>query len=657
MIDNIETNQTYRKEIDGIRALAVLAVCIYHLNSNVLPSGFLGVDMFFVISGYVITSSLMRDRNKNILSFLACFYERRIRRIFPALIFYIITFSILISFFNPYPGISLWTGITSLLGVSNYFLIQKAGDYFAEPNNLNVFLNTWSLGVEEQFYLFFPLIFWFSGIAKNTKKGVSIFFSLIFCLSIISLITFIFFYTQNISLAYYSMPTRFWEISIGCLIFLSLNTQNRYIHFLKNFPSTICLLAVLILMLIPSTFAGFSHILLVFFTAILLLCLEKNTLGYRVLTKKPLLKIGLLSYSLYLWHWGIISLSHLTIGLHWWSIPFQLLLIYYLSLFSYQFIETPFRKLKSIVKVSQTFLTGLFSLILASLSLVILGKPLKGKLFLGNLQNFLDSQETFYYLDDDTSFCPPEIKKIGYANRLRYAKCFVDNKENARTLFFVGDSHNLSLLAGAEMVAKNLKSNLYFSFGLLFPPLKGNDYMFDSYNEIIKSTKKDDIVFITLRIPFYFLIQPKDDQSADEILKAWINSVEKFAKVLLKKETNLVIATPTPEFPSGELGQCKSQNIQWFNQLGKEYCSKPISYFSSENGIYQSIINKLELLEIENSNIYLFDGLKAMCPKNKCQFSLDKNILYWDSNHISHYGSKNLLAPQIMKFLEDENLL
>ena len=345
-------------------------------------------------------------------------------------------------------------------------------------------------------------------------------------------------------------------------------------------------------MLIPSTFAGFSHILLVFFTAILLLCLEKNTLGYRVLTKKPLLKIGLISYSLYLWHWGIISLKSfdywLTLVVNSISIVINLLFI---SIFLSIYRNTFFRKLKSIVKVSQTFLTGLFSiLILASLSLVILGKPLKGKLFLGNIQNFLDSQETFYYLNDDTSFCPPEIKKIGYANRLRYAKCFVDNKENKKTLFFVGDSHNLSLLAGAEMVAKNLKSNLYFSFGLLFPPLKGNDYMFDSYNEIIKSTKKDDIVFITLRIPFYFLIQPKDDQSADEILEAWINSVEKFAKVLLKKETNLVIATPTPEFPYGELGQCKSQNIQWFNQLGKEYCYKPISYFSSENGIYQSII-------------------------------------------------------------------
>ena len=130
--------------------------------------------MFFVISGYVITSSLMRDRNKNILSFLACFYERRIRRIFPALIFYIIIFSILISFFNPYPGISLWTGITSLLGVSNYFLIQKASDYFAEPNNLNVFLNTF-FGCRRTILSFSINILVLLN-CKKTKKGVSIFF-------------------------------------------------------------------------------------------------------------------------------------------------------------------------------------------------------------------------------------------------------------------------------------------------------------------------------------------------------------------------------------------------------------------------------------------------------------------------------------------------
>ena len=125
MIDNIQNKKLYRKEIDGIRAFAVLAVCFYHINEKALPSGFLGVDMFFVISGYVITSSLMRDKSTNFLNFVINFYERRIRRIFPALVFFIFVFSILICFFNPTPGLSLWTGITSLLGVSNYYLIQK----------------------------------------------------------------------------------------------------------------------------------------------------------------------------------------------------------------------------------------------------------------------------------------------------------------------------------------------------------------------------------------------------------------------------------------------------------------------------------------------------------------------------------------------------
>ena len=139
MIENIDNKKVYRKEIDGIRAFAVLAVIFYHLNEKALPSGFLGVDMFFVISGYVITSSLMRDKSINFFNFISNFYERRIRRIIPALIFFIVVFGISICFFNPFPGLSLLTGITSLFGVSNYFLIQRASDYFGAPNNLNVF--------------------------------------------------------------------------------------------------------------------------------------------------------------------------------------------------------------------------------------------------------------------------------------------------------------------------------------------------------------------------------------------------------------------------------------------------------------------------------------------------------------------------------------
>ena len=656
MIDNSQIKKFYRKEIDGIRAFAVLAVCFYHINEKALPSGFLGVDMFFVISGYVITSSLMRDKSTNFLNFVVNFYERRIRRIFPALVFFILVFSILICFFNPTPGLSLWTGITSLLGVSNYYLIQKTSNYFADPNNLNVFINTWSLGVEEQFYLLFPFIFWFSGISKFTKIGKKVFVNSILFISIISLISFVYLYTNNISIAYYSMPTRFWEISVGCLIFLAFNINSKIINILRNLPSTLCLILISLIMILPSSFGGLSHIFVVILTALLLLCLKENSILYEILTNKKIVNIGHISYSLYLWHWGILSISYWTIGLHWWSIPFQVLLIYYLSLFSYNFVEKPFRKTKSLIKVSQTYMTGLFTLCFALIGIVILGKPLKGKLFLGNFQNYIDSKETFYYLDDE-DFCPPNIKEIGYANRLRYAKCFANNKENKRTLFFIGDSHNLSLLAGSELVAKKFESNLYFAFGKLFPPIEGNnDYMFDAYNEIINSAKKDDIVFITLRMPYYFLNKPKDYRYPEKTLKSWINEVKDFSKVLLKKNVNIIISTPTPEFSYGEIGQCKSQNPQWFNQLGKKYCSKSLSYFYSQDGIYKEIINKIKVLTLEN-NIYLFDGLKAMCPENECNFSLNKKVLYWDSNHISHYGSKYLLAPAIIRFLESERLI
>jgi peptidoglycan/LPS O-acetylase OafA/YrhL len=139
---------SYRPEIDGIRAFAVTAVIINHFSKELLPSGYLGVDIFFVISGFVITSSLAGRPSENFRDFLVGFYTRRIKRLVPALVLFVLITSILICLFNPYPDASLKTGITSLFGLSNLYLLRQSTDYFSLSTELDAFTHTWSLGVK-----------------------------------------------------------------------------------------------------------------------------------------------------------------------------------------------------------------------------------------------------------------------------------------------------------------------------------------------------------------------------------------------------------------------------------------------------------------------------------------------------------------------------
>ena len=137
--DDVITNSTtsrYRPEIDGIRAFAVLSVIINHFNKAILPGGYLGVDIFFVISGYVITSSLFGRTSTDFKDFIGGFYVRRIKRLVPALSSFILITSIAICMFNPSPGISLWTGISALFGLSNLYLFNQSTDYFAQSTNV-----------------------------------------------------------------------------------------------------------------------------------------------------------------------------------------------------------------------------------------------------------------------------------------------------------------------------------------------------------------------------------------------------------------------------------------------------------------------------------------------------------------------------------------
>lgn len=306
----------YRPEIDGFRALAVTAVIIGHFNKYLLPGGYLGVDIFFVISGYVITSSLSERESKGIKDFMGSFYERRIKRLLPALAVFALVTSVSICMVNPEPRTALTTGATAIFGFSNLYLLNESTDYFAQSTELNPFTHTWSLGVEEQFYLLFPMLIWFTGFGRQTKNGAKNLLLWLSALTVISLVVFIHVYQTNQPAAYFLMPTRFWEMAAGCMVFIGLQKSMMIKETLGRVPPLLVVALIVGTMLMPTNYSVQSTISVVILSGILIACIKSGTTVFTVFTNKHVVYLGLISYSLYLWHWGVLSISRWTIGIH-----------------------------------------------------------------------------------------------------------------------------------------------------------------------------------------------------------------------------------------------------------------------------------------------------------------------------------------------------
>jgi peptidoglycan/LPS O-acetylase OafA/YrhL len=238
--------------------------------------------------------------------------------------------------------VSLKTAIASLFGFSNLYLLKRATDYFAASTEFNVFTHTWSLGVEEQFYLFYPLVVWFTGFGRLAATGARNLRWVIGPLAIASLAGFLYLYQHHQPAAYFLMPTRLWELTAGCLIFVETRDAGRLRYF-QRLPAlliTACLVGALF---IPLSHAVLATIAVVALTALLIASLRTGTAAYALFTRREVVYVGLISYSLYLWHWGVLSLSRWTIGIHGWSVPFQAAAMLGLSAASYRFVERPLR--------------------------------------------------------------------------------------------------------------------------------------------------------------------------------------------------------------------------------------------------------------------------------------------------------------------------
>lgn len=338
----------YRRDVDGLRAVAVGAVLLMHGFHAIFPNGFLGVDVFFVISGFVITASLLRDPSKGFGEFIARFYARRFLRLLPALLLIIAVTSVAICLLTPRPNSFLKTAMAASFGLANVQLYLAQQDYFSALSDLNPFTHTWSLGVEEQFYLLVPILLWLS----IRFMGITQYFQLMAVLLGLSLLGWIVMDARNAEAAFYLMPFRFWELAAGCLValFHTFRADGNAKKMDKNgillsgrLGATSVVIIVLILLLpialplIPTTFA------IVIFTSIILFADTSEHFSGRVLNSAPVNLVGRASYSIYLWHWPLLVLSFWSVG----DGPFititLLILSVLLGLASLKFVEQPMR--------------------------------------------------------------------------------------------------------------------------------------------------------------------------------------------------------------------------------------------------------------------------------------------------------------------------
>lgn len=334
----------YRPEVDGLRAIAVVAVLLYHTGLGV-TGGYVGVDVFFVISGYLITKLLLKDIEQNKFSVLD-FWERRIRRIFPALYVMVIVTLILGYFlFLPWDYEKLGrSAMMQSIFASNFYFWSDSG-YFAGASELKPLLHTWSLAVEEQFYFIFPTLLFFL-----MKKSAAITNRVVSLICVVSFIVSIFGVYYFASATFYLLPMRAWELLLGSLLALGVMGSAKLSNWLNESVSVAGMLMIFwsIFFFTESTRFPGASALVPCLGALLFIYTNEKGLTYagKIMSLKPIVFVGLISYSLYLWHWPLIAFYNRIFvqPLDAYTGSLICVLSFICAILSWYFVERPFRK-------------------------------------------------------------------------------------------------------------------------------------------------------------------------------------------------------------------------------------------------------------------------------------------------------------------------
>lgn len=612
----------YRPEIDGVRAIAVVSVILYHFFPNLVPGGFIGVDIFFVISGYLISSIIINKKNSfSILDF----YARRIKRIIPALSLVLIT-CIIFGWFTLLTDEYKQLGkhvVSSTLFFQNLMLLSES-NYFDNSSITKPLLHLWSLGIEEQFYLAWPLIII---LCRQSKRKLT---TVITTVGTISFVIGLWYLQKgSTSAAYYSPDSRAWELLFGAalasLIKHSPDKKTSY-----KFDTSLAF-GGLILFAIgfnivdkEKHFPGFYALIPVVATGMIIYAKPENVISKKILSSRIMVAAGLISYPLYLWHWPLISFAWVINGSEP-SINIKIALLitaFILAWLTFYYVEKPFRKNSYTKKSIYSLLVILFATSTSGLFIYEnKGLPFRKNAELKGYPGDIGHNEFHKYIATNYFPCTPKSISNKALKWNEYTRCMQSKADTNIDIALLGDSHAEHLFIGIAEALKNKNIVFYIEDG---SPFVGNPKFARLYDAILSNSHIKTVV-LTMYWHGRFGEVPTGNTLGKEIAAT--------AKLFTDAGKKVLITDDVPDFPFSP-EKCKGH--RWLS-FSDSKCSISLAASNAQKQIY---LSELQNVANQDKNIKLLPERKYLCNDTGCSMVKNGLLLYRDTHHLNITGSR-----------------
>lgn len=632
----------YRRDIDGLRSVAVLLVILNHIGFTIVPGGFVGVDVFFVLSGFLITSIIAEKLDKGAFSF-SWFFVRRIKRLMPVLFFIVSITALFFTFIMLPEDLSrfyksiIW--VTFYLG--NFYFWREHGGYFGGDAEEAPLLHTWSLAVEEQYYFIWPVILLVTIRLFGLKKSIYIFIVLFLGLTYLSQLG-----TQiTIGASYYLLPTRFFELMAGSILALtSIKTLslNRAFKDILSVFGLGMILGSAVLLSESSVFPGYNALLPVIGT--LLLIVSQSGVINRLLEFRFFVFTGKISYSMYLWHWPIFTyLRYSAVELTFLVQVISIFLVFLLSFLTWRYVEQPFR-LSNQQNFKPVFLKYFLlpALILSAISMIFItnkGFPNRFDPDILKMEKAFNS-----HVNEARHICHAPFRDN---ERMPSLGCIERFSENQNVdIFIFGDSHANHFVPFVHYLAKNANLNV-------------QDYTLDQCMPVVdllwgsnpykanKCLQRNDLAMNYIRQNKFKYVVFSASWPGEKTQKIFTHSgrledeVEKKKILTYKlretfKELESLNVVPVIIEDSPDLGgkspKCSIKNALFNKNLD-------CTVYRPENLFFKEIINDLQK---EFPSLIAINPRDILCKDSKCFMELEGVPIYRDDDHLNQIASSIL---------------